>query len=407
MPPLAPEFHLLIAGGGIVGLAVALSVTEKFPRVSVTVLEKEPAVGRHQTGHNSGVIHSGLYYAPGSLKARLAVAGGEMMSQFCREHAVPYEICGKVVVATDEAELPRLAALHERGRANGLAGLELIGPERLRELEPHAAGIQALYVPTTGIVDFPAAAQRMAALVIERGGRIETSTTLLQGRREGRQWVLETSSGTIRADGVITTAGLHEDRVARALGAPIETRIVPFRGEYYELKPGRAHLVRGLIYPVPDPAFPFLGVHYTRMIHGGVEAGPNAVLALKREGYARTDFDLADVAEMLAFPGFWTFASRHWRAGFDEMRRSWSKHRFTQSLQRLVPDVREDDLIPAGAGVRAQAMGPNGELIADFQIERQEGALHILNAPSPAATASLAIGQYVAGIASTSLGYAG
>jgi len=357
---------IAIVGGGIVGLAVAYSLRDLRP----VVFEKERDVARHQTGHNSGVIHSGIYYKPGSSKARLCVEGAHRLREFCREHAVPTETCGKVIVATMPEELPRLDELHRRATANGVEA-ERIGPERLREIEPHVRGIAALHVPGTGIVDYVAVARKLAGFVdVRTGVKVE-------------------SAAQLGATLVINCAGLHCDRLARS-----RMKIVPFRGEYYELK--KTSLVRGLIYPVPDPSFPFLGVHFTRMIGGGVEAGPNAVLALKREGYRWRDFSMRDALETLAYGGFRRLARRHWRMGLMEVWRSWSKPAFVRALQRLVPDVTADDLVPAGAGVRAQALDPDGTLVEDFRIEERPGEIHVLNAPSPAATASLAIGAHIA-----------
>jgi L-2-hydroxyglutarate oxidase len=357
---------IAIVGGGIVGLATAYALRDLRP----VVFEKEREVGLHQTGHNSGVIHSGIYYKPGSFKAKLSVEGGRRMKEFCREHGIPTETCGKVVVATAAAELPRLEELHRRAVANGVT-VERIGPERLKEIEPHARGIAALHVPGTGIVDYGAVARKLAEIVeVRRGVRV-------------------TSARSLGAKLVINCAGLHCDRLARS-----RTKIVPFRGEYYDLK--RTSLVRGLIYPVPDPSFPFLGVHFTRMIGGGVEAGPNAVLALSREGYRWRDVRVRDALETLAFSGFRRLARRHWRMGLMEVWRSWSKRAFVRALQRLVPEVVEDDLERAGAGVRSQALDPDGTLVEDFRIEDRPGEIHVLNAPSPAATASLAIGAVIA-----------
>ncbi|HVR83522.1 MAG TPA: L-2-hydroxyglutarate oxidase [Planctomycetota bacterium] len=359
---------IAIVGGGIVGLATAYALRRRNP----VVLEKEREVGVHQTGHNSGVIHSGIYYKPGSQKARLCVEGARRMLEFCREHAIAHEICGKVVVATSEPELPRLDELERRARANGVEARR-ITPERLREIEPEARGISGLHVPGTGIVDYRAVARKLAGFVDVRTGiRVDDVRAL-------------------RADLVINCAGLHSDRVARS-----RTKIVPFRGEYYTLR--RPSLVRGLIYPVPDPAFPFLGVHFTRMIGGGVEAGPNAVLALAREGYSWSDLCVRDLLETLSYSGFHKLARRHWRMGLREVWRSWSRAAFLKSLQRLVPAVRMEDLEPGGSGVRAQALDPDGALVDDFRIERRPGQIHVLNAPSPAATASLAIGAHIAGL---------
>jgi (S)-2-hydroxyglutarate dehydrogenase len=397
MQRIAPSgAGVVVVGAGIVGLASAYALLTRWPHLRLTVLEKEAEVGRHQTSHNSGVLHAGLYYAPGSAKARLAVAGIREMVRFCREHGIPHEICGKLVVATDDAELARLHALHERGMGNGLAGLRLLGAGEMREIEPHVGGIAALHVPGEGIVDYPAVARRLAELITSAGGRILTNARVLRIRREGRGWVAESTAGAVEADYLVGCAGLHADRVARMTAASVPLRIVPFRGQYYRLRTDREHLVRHLIYPVPDPAFPFLGVHFTRLIGGGVEAGPNAVLALAREGYTSRDVSFRDAAEIASFPGTIRFVGRHPRESAAELVRSFSPARFARSLQRLVPEVRASDLAPGGAGVRAQAMRPDGSLVEDFAFSEAVGALHVLNAPSPAATASLAIGGEVA-----------
>jgi (S)-2-hydroxyglutarate dehydrogenase len=388
--------QVVIIGGGIVGLATGYKLLELMPDAGLTILEKESGLARHQTSHNSGVLHAGLYYRPGTAKARLAVAGIREMTGFCAAHRVAHEICGKLVVATNDAELAQLRDLHERGNSNGLRGLELIGPEHLREIEPHAGGIAALRVPEEGIVDYPAVCAALAGLIGAAGGRVVLRAGVHALRRQDRGWVVETTAGEFAADFVVGCAGLHADRIARLGGMESEVRIVPFRGEYFMLRPERQHLVHHLIYPVPDPAFPFLGVHFTRLIHGGVEAGPNAVLALAREGYRRGQIHLADAAETLLFPGVRRFVARHPRATWSELVRSWSRKRFTQSLQRLVPDVQPGDLVPAGAGVRAQAVRPDGTLVEDFSFVESGDSLHVLNAPSPAATASLAIGSEIA-----------
>ncbi len=392
---MSDESQVTVIGGGIVGLATALAMAERFPASRPLVLEKEADIARHQTGHNSGVIHSGLYYRPGSLKARMTVAGARRMVEFCRQHGIAHDVCGKVVVATTAAEIPRLEELRRRGEANGVQ-VELIGPERLREIEPHAAGLQALHVPATGIVDYIAVAHRYAGLIGERGGEVRTATRVVGVAREGAGWVIETTTGTVRARNLVNCAGLQSDRVARLAGFEPPVRIVPFRGEYYRLVRQRESLVRGLIYPVPDPAFPFLGVHFTRMIGGGVEAGPNAVLSLKREGYAKTDFAVRDAWEALTYPGFLRLAARYWRTGLGEMVRSFSKTAFVGALQRLLPELRREDLEPGGSGVRAQALEASGALVDDFSIQEGAGVVHVLNAPSPAATASLSIGEAIA-----------
>lgn len=384
-----------VVGAGIVGLATAYQLLLRNPKTQVLVLEKEAGPSRHQTGNNSGVLHCGLYYKPGSTKARLAVQGIRRMVEFCRQHDVPFELCGKIVVATEPEEIPRLQALLERGTANGLQGLKLLGPEQIREREPHAAGLQAIHVPQEGIVDFVAASQAMATAVRSSGGEIQFSSQVIKLERKAETWRIQTSKGDFSADFLINCAGLHCDRLSRMAGNDEPARIVPFRGEYYKIKAERKDLVRNLIYPVPDPSFPFLGVHFTRLIHGGIEAGPNAVLAFAREGYKHTDFILRDTVETLTFQGFWRFFLRYPNMCWDEFRRSFSKTLFCRSLQRLVPELREDDLEQGGAGVRAQALSPTGELIQDFLFVRQPGALHVLNAPSPAATASLAIADEI------------
>lgn len=385
----------VVIGGGIVGLAAAWKLMLANLRGSVTVLEKEAFVGRHQSGHNSGVLHAGLYYAPGSLKARLAVSGIRQMTKFCREHHVPHEICGKLVVAADESEVPRLRALLERGRANGLAGLEWLDAARMREIEPHVGGVAAVRVPEEGITDYWRACKALSGEVQSLGGVVVTGAEVLAIHQRGGEWVAETTEGEFRGTLLVNCAGLHADRVARLAGERPALRILPFRGEYWRLKKEREHLVRHLIYPVPDPAFPFLGVHFTRMIRGGVEAGPNAVLALAREGYRKRDVRLGDVADALSFPGLWRFLARHPRASWRELRRSFSRELFARSLRRLVPEVRAEDLVPGGAGVRAQALLPDGTLVQDFHFVERPGALHVLNAPSPGATASLAIADEI------------
>jgi L-2-hydroxyglutarate oxidase len=393
---MSTEPTIVIIGGGIVGLSTAMALTDGPRPLRPLVLEKEAALAQHQTGHNSGVIHSGIYYKPGSLKARFTVQGAREMVEFARRHGIAHEICGKVVVATGPDELPRLEELHRRGTANGTPGLEIIGPERLREIEPHAAGLRALAVGSTGIIDYVAVAERYAATVRERGGEIRAGTRVLALRRDGDAWVIETTAGVERTPYLINCAGLHSDVMARLTGTAPPVRIVPFRGEYYELVAARQHLVRSLIYPVPDPAFPFLGVHFTRMVGGGVEAGPNAVLSFKREGYRKTDFDPRDAWDTLSYRGFWRLAAKYWRTGAGEFYRSFSKAAFVHALQRLLPSLGMADLHPAGAGVRAQAIDPLGALVDDFSIQCIAGVVHVLNAPSPAATASLPIGRHIA-----------
>jgi (S)-2-hydroxyglutarate dehydrogenase len=387
----------LIVGGGIVGLATALKLQEHQPQARVCVLEKEVGVGRHQSSHNSGVLHCGLYYKPGSLKARLAVEGIREMVAFCREQQIPHDVCGKVVVATSPAEEVRLDELLRRGVANGLEGLRKLDPAGLRAVEPHAAGLAAILVPQEGIVDFAAVCERLARIIQERGGEIVTRARVTRLKQTGNEWRAVTEIGAeFKAGFLVNCAGLHCDRVSALAGEKREVRIVPFRGEYYRLKESRQHLIRHLIYPVPDPVFPFLGVHCTRLIGGGMECGPNASLAFAREGYSVGTIDLRDLADILTFPGFWRFLKRHPARAASELAQTLSRERFCRALQKLVPEVQPEDLVPRGAGVRAQAMSPAGELVQDFHILRRERALHLINAPSPAATASLAIGNYIA-----------
>ncbi len=388
--------RIIVVGGGIVGLATAIKLGKKFPGATVIVLEKESGAGRHQTSNNSGVLHCGLYYKPGSLKARMAVEGVQEMTTFCRENNVPHEICGKLVVAVDDTEVARLKNLLERGTQNGLQGLKWLSGDAMREVEPHVAGVAGLRVPQEGIVDYPRVCEAMLKIISAQGGRVVTNARVTKLRESGGGWIAETTSGEFEADFLVTCAGLHSDRVSQLAGEKREVRIVPFRGEYYKLKPARQFLVKHLIYPVPDPAFPFLGVHFTRLIEGGIEAGPNAVLAFKREGYKKTDFNPVDLFDALSFGGLWKFLGQHKRMCWEEIKRSFSKKLFCESLQRLVPEVRVDDLETGGAGVRAQAMSPDGTLVQDFSFVRGRKALHVLNAPSPAATASLAIGGEIA-----------
>lgn len=390
------QVRVLVIGGGIVGLSTAMAVAKRLPAARVTVLEKESGIARHQTGHNSGVIHSGIYYRPDSLKARFTVHGAREIVDFAKEHGIEYDMCGKVVVATDESEIPRLEELHRRAIANQVPGAEMIGPEALREIEPNAAGVRALKVASTGIVDYIGIANAYAELIRTSGGEVRTSTKVLRIERSGNEHVVETNCGEVRGEYLINCAGLYSDVMARLAGCKPALRIVPFRGEYYRLVERSEHLVRSLIYPVPDPAFPFLGVHFTRMVYGGIEAGPNAVLSLRREGYRKTDFHLAEALQTLSYSGFLRLSARYWRTGVGEIYRSFSKSAFVRALQRLLPALTESDLRPGGAGVRAQAVAPDGSLLDDFAIETLGGVVHVLNAPSPAATASLPIGRAVA-----------
>jgi len=388
--------RVVVVGGGIVGLAAAFRIQQRMPDVRVTVLEKEPHTGRHQSSHNSGVLHCGLYYKPGSKRARLAVRGIQQMVEFCREHRIAHDVCGKVVVATSAEEVPRLQALFARGIQNGLTGLRLLDPEELHDIEPHAGGVQAMHVPQEGIADYPAVCETLTDLVRSQGGEIITSARVTSLHRDVGGWRAVHSAGETSCDFLVACAGLYSDRVAQLAGRKRDVRIVPFRGEYYLIRPERQFLVRNLIYPVPDPRFPFLGVHYTRRIVGGIEAGPNAVLAFAREGYTKRDINLGDLADALAFPGLWRFLAKYGRTCWDEIRRSFSRELFCRSLQRLVPEIRPDDLIPGGSGVRAQAMSPEGSLVDDFYFVQGDRELHVVNAPSPAATSSLAIGEEIA-----------
>jgi L-2-hydroxyglutarate oxidase len=387
--------RVVIAGGGIVGLAAGYRLLERLPDAHVTVLEKEAAPGQHQSGHNSGVLHCGLYYKPGSRRARLAVRGIRQMTEFCRRHSIPHEVCGKVVVALNEDEVARLHGLIDRGRENGLRDLRLLSADELREIEPHAAGVAAIHVPEEGIADYPRVVQVLAEEIRARGGELLTGSEVKAIHREAAGWRIVHASGECAADWLITCAGLHSDRVAALTGRPRSMRIVPFRGEYYLIRPERQFLVRNLIYPVPDPRFPFLGVHFTRRITGGIEAGPNAVLAFAREGYSKSDVSLRDLADALSYPGLWKFLRRYPDACWSELRRSFSQELFCRTLQRLVPEIQPEDLAPGGAGVRAQALSLDGSLFDDFHFVEGEREIHVVNAPSPGATASLAIGEEI------------
>jgi L-2-hydroxyglutarate oxidase LhgO len=401
MTSAAPGFSkvdAVIIGGGIVGLATGLAILAARPGAKAVILEKEGGVAAHQTGRNSGVIHAGLYYKPGSLKARACARGRSLLERFCEEHQVPFERCGKIVVATNEEEVPRLDELERRGKANGLGGIRRIGAEELLEHEPHAAGIAALFVPETGIVDYKEVAEAYARELAHRGGELRTDALATAISRRDGCVVVESTAGAVQARVLVSCAGLASDRVARMAGLDVDVAIVPFRGEYWMLSPERSHLVKNLIYPVPDPAFPFLGVHFTRRIGSArsIEAGPNAVLSLKREGYTRTSFDARDAWDVATWPGFWKMAGKHWRAGLGEQWRSLSRSAFARACAALVPEITEHDLAPGGAGVRAQALARSGALVDDFSLAESERMVHVLNAPSPAATASLAIGEEIA-----------
>jgi L-2-hydroxyglutarate oxidase LhgO len=391
---------IAIVGAGIVGLATARALQERSPGSSLVLLEKEPEIARHQTGHNSGVIHSGIYYKPGSYKARLCVEGVRLMKAFCEKNGIAVQTCGKVIIATSEDEVPRLKTLHERGVANGVPGVAMIDLARLKELEPYARAVAAIHSPETAIVDYGQVSQTFLRDLLAHGATLERGFRVNAIARAGAELRIGAADGrVIAARRLVNCAGLYSDVVARMAGAPVDVQIVPFRGEYYMIRPERHDLVRGLIYPVPDPEFPFLGVHFTRTIHGEVEAGPNAVLAFGREGYQWTHVRPRELAATLRFPGVWRMAAKYWRTGAYEVYRSLSKTAFVTALQRLVPDLRADDITPGGSGVRAQAVTRDGALVDDFRIVQSADAIHVLNAPSPGATASLAIGRHIAGLA--------
>ena len=392
-------YDVVIVGGGITGLATALRLQNQKPGIKIAVLEKEEKVAMHQTGNNSGVIHSGIYYKPGSLKAQNCIRGYQMLIDFCSEHQVPFERCGKIIVATDEKEKPLLENIFIRGEANGLSGLKKLKAEELREHEPHVAGIEGIFVPQTGIVDYRLVSEKYAELIVKNGAALLTETKALSIKKNGITSIVKTTKGDFETRLVISCAGLYSDKVANMTGEGKDVKIVPFRGEYYKLKKEKEYLVKNLIYPVPDPNFPFLGVHFTRMAKGGVEAGPNAVLAFGREGYKKSDINLSELTETLLWPGFQKVAAKYWKTGLGEMYRSFSKAAFTKALQKLIPEIQQDDLVDGGAGVRAQACDRTGGLVDDFLIYESERAIHVTNAPSPAATSSLSIGETVAGMA--------
>jgi L-2-hydroxyglutarate oxidase LhgO len=398
------KYDIAVIGGGIIGTSTAMRLASSFPQLKVGVVEKEKAVAGHQTGHNSGVIHSGIYYAPGSLKAQNCVSGAAQLMAFCREHGIEYELCGKVIVATSPEELPRLDELYRRGTLNGVPGLEMIDAARLKEIEPEAAGIRALLSPNTGIIDFTQVTKAYAGELQKSGGEIVFNARVDAIEQRGDSTRLITTAGDIETRHLINCAGLYADRVAEMMDMEPDVRIIPFRGEYYFLKPEARRLVKGLIYPVPNPEFPFLGVHFTKSIHGGVEAGPNAVLALAREGYTKVAIRPTESAWSLGYPGFWRMARKYWKTGLEEVYRSFSKKAFTQALQRLVPAVRASDLQSGGAGVRAQAVDRTGKLVDDFRIVEGRNAIHVLNAPSPGATASLAISAGILEMAERAFG---
>ncbi|MFQ4145134.1 L-2-hydroxyglutarate oxidase [Chlorogloeopsis sp. ULAP02] len=387
-------YDFAIIGGGIVGLSTGMALGKRYPHARILVLEKESKWAFHQTGNNSGVIHSGIYYKPGSFKAKFCRNGCHSMVEFCKEHGIDYEVCGKVIVATEEEELPRLENLYKRGLENGIE-IKRISPEEVKEIEPHVRCVGGIHVLSTGIVNYKQVCEKYAQIIAQQGGELRLNTKVEKIVSSNNTQVLETSNGTFEARFVINCAGLHSDRIAKLGKVDPQAKIVPFRGEYYELTPEKRYLVKGLIYPVPNPEFPFLGVHFTRMIDGSVHAGPNAVLSLKREGYKKTDFDLRDFAEVMTYAGFWKLAAKHADEGIKEIIRSFSKVAFTRSLQKLIPEVQAEDLVPTHAGVRAQALMNDGKLVDDFLIIHGQNSVHVCNAPSPAATSSIEIGKAI------------
>ncbi|MBV6510888.1 MAG: L-2-hydroxyglutarate oxidase LhgO [Ignavibacteriaceae bacterium] len=390
-------YDITIIGGGIVGTATGMAILKKKP-CKLLILEAEDVLAAHQTGHNSGVIHSGLYYKPGSLKAQNCTTGRELLYQFCEEQAIPHQRCGKVVVATSKEEIPALNELERKGTLNGLTGMKRLKKEEIKEYEPHTEGIGALYIPQTGIVNYTKVTEAYGKIIQQLGGEIRTSNKVKGISSRNNQITIETTGGTYSTKLLVNCAGLYSDRVARMCGIDPELLIIPFRGEYYELVKEKEYLVKNLIYPVPDPRFPFLGVHFTRMIHGGIEAGPNAVLAFRREGYSKTDVSLYDTGELLLYKGFWKMAGMYYKMGWEEMKRSFSKELFVRALQKLIPEIKEEDVKRGGAGVRAQALDKKGKLLDDFCIKETVNMVHVLNAPSPAATASIAIGEKISDI---------
>ena len=395
------DFDIVVVGGGIVGLASAYKIAQNHPGISIAVLEKEKQIAAHQTGHNSGVIHSGLYYQPGSNKAKTCAEGRKELVAFAKEHGIRYEICGKIIVATKEKELTNLEQVFRNGLENEIEGIEKIGPDEISEIEPFCHGIAGIRVPCTGIIDFTEVAKKLAELIEAKGkNKILTSHKVQLCDKHDYFTSVVTNNGTLDARYIINCAGLQCDRVAKMCGVETKMRIVPFRGDYYDLTEAAREKVKNLIYPVPDPQLPFLGVHFTRRIDGSVECGPNAVFSFRREGYGKTDFSFKDSWESLSYAGTWKMFFRHFKYGLGEYARAFSKKLFLRGLQRLIPSLEADDIKPGNAGVRAQAVEPNGEPIDDFRIEKREGSIHVLNAPSPAATASLAIGDYINQIAS-------
>ena len=396
------QYDVVVVGGGIIGLATSMKLTQDFPNLKVAVLEKEEEVAQHQTGHNSGVIHAGIYYAPGSQKANFCSTGGKLLRDFCDEYGIAYDMCGKLIVATDDSEVPQLEELFKRGTENGAQGLRMVNQEEIKDIEPYSAGVKAILSPNTGIIDYFEVSQAYATRMRENGGDLLTNVEVISIENKDNLVYINTTSGTVVAKYVLNCAGLHADTVARMMGVDVGVKIVPFRGEYFSIIPEKEHMVKGLIYPVPDPSMPFLGVHFTRRINGSVEAGPNAVLAFAREGYKKTDVNLKDTLGTLSYSGFWKMSAKYWKVGMHEQYRSLVKGVFVKSLQKLMPEITGDDLGNPGAGVRAQVIDSNGGLLQDFAIEASANAIHVLSAPSPGATSSLTISEYIVDLAQES-----
>ena len=402
MSTIDRQYDVVVVGGGIIGLATSMKLTQDFPNLKVAVLEKEKEVAQHQTGHNSGVIHAGIYYAPGSQKANFCSTGGKLLRDFCEEYGIAYDMCGKLIVATDDSEIPQLEELFKRGTENGAEGLRMVDREEIKDIEPYSAGVKAILSPNTGIIDYFEVSQAYATRMRENGGDLLTNVEVISMENRDNLVYINTTSGTVAAKYVLNCAGLHADTVARMMGVDVGVKIVPFRGEYFSIIPEKEHMVKGLIYPVPNPSMPFLGVHFTRRINGSVEAGPNAVLAFAREGYKKTDVNLKDTLETLSYSGFWKMSAKYWKVGMHEQYRSLVKGVFVKSLQKLMPEITGDDLGAPGAGVRAQVIDSNGGLLQDFAIEASPNAIHVLSAPSPGATSSLTISEYIVDLAQES-----
>ena len=402
MSTIDRQYDVVVVGGGIIGLATSMKLTQDFPNLKVAVLEKEKEVAQHQTGHNSGVIHAGIYYAPGSQKANFCSTGGKLLRDFCEEYGIAYDMCGKLIVATDDSEVPQLEELFKRGTENGAEGLRMVDREEIKDIEPYSAGVKAILSPNTGIIDYFEVSQAYATRMRENGGDLLTNVEVISMENRDNLVYINTTSGTVAAKYVLNCAGLHADTVARMMGVDVGVKIVPFRGEYFSIIPEKEHMVKGLIYPVPNPSMPFLGVHFTRRINGSVEAGPNAVLAFAREGYKKTDVNLKDTLGTLSYSGFWKMSAKYWKVGMHEQYRSLVKGVFVKSLQKLMPEITGDDLGVPGAGVRAQVIDANGGLLQDFAIEAAANAIHVLSAPSPGATSSITISEYIVDLAQES-----